>query len=57
VGRKVIQIPASDGCVYVYDLESGGVKKVCDVTEALDLPVEVSEVLDMLHLPVNRPCR
>ena len=44
---NVIQVKAvEDGCVYLFDKNTGKCQKVCDVTTADDLPVSVREQID-----------
>jgi hypothetical protein len=53
VGKYVLQIPVDDGCVYVYDLETQLLRKVCDITQTDVLPEIVKETLNKAHLLVK----
>jgi hypothetical protein len=53
MGKYVLQIPADDGCVYAYDVETCLLHKVCDVTQSDCLPKIVRETLDKAKLPVK----
>lgn len=53
MGKYVLQIPVDDGCVYVYDLETQLLRKVCDITQTDVLPEIVKETLNKAHLLVK----
>jgi hypothetical protein len=53
MGKYVLQIPADDGCVYVYDIETQLLRKVCDITQTDTVPEVVRETLSKAHLPVK----
>jgi hypothetical protein len=53
VGKYVLQIPADDGCIYVYDIETQLLRKVCDITQIDALPEIVKETLSKAHLFVK----
>jgi hypothetical protein len=53
MGKYVLQIPADDGCVYAYDVETCLLRKVCDVTQADRVPEIVRETLEKANLPVR----
>jgi hypothetical protein len=50
MGKYVLQIPADDGCVYVYDIETQLLRKVCDITQTDAVPEAVKETLNKAHL-------
>jgi hypothetical protein len=53
VGKYDLQIPADDGCIYVYDIETQLLRKVCDITQLDVLPDVVKETLSKAHLFVK----
>jgi hypothetical protein len=50
VARHVIQIASQDGCVYVCDVDSGKLWKVCEVKGFSEMPVDVRETADLINL-------
>jgi hypothetical protein len=53
MGKYVLQIPTDDGCVYVYDIETQLLRKVCDITRIDAVPEVVKETLSKAHLFVK----
>jgi hypothetical protein len=53
MGKYVLQIPADDGCDYVYDVETQRLRKVCDITRISDAPEVVRETLGKAHLSIK----
>jgi hypothetical protein len=52
MGKYVLQIPADDGCIYVYDVETRLLRKVCDITQIDSVPEAVKETLSRAHLSI-----
>jgi hypothetical protein len=53
MGKYALQIPADDGCVYIYDVETQLLRKLCDVTQINTVPVVVTETLSKAHLTIK----
>jgi hypothetical protein len=53
MGKYALQIPADDGCVYIYDVETQLLRKLCDVTQINAVPEIVKETLNKAHLFVK----
>jgi hypothetical protein len=53
MGKYVLQIPADDGCIYVYDIETQLLRKVCDITQTDAVPEVVKETLNKVHLSIK----
>lgn len=53
MGKYVLQIPADDGCIYVYDIDTQVLRKVCDITQISAVPEIVKETLRKAHLSVK----
>jgi hypothetical protein len=53
VGTHVLQIPADDGCVYVYDADTQLLCKVCDIVQMIAAPEIVRETSAKAHLSVK----
>jgi hypothetical protein len=51
--KNVIQIPSDDGCVYVYDVDTARLKKICDIVAEKDVPQNVRDILLKLDRRVN----
>jgi hypothetical protein len=49
MGNNTIQIPADDGCVYVYNVDNNKLKKVCDIVEEKEIPQSVRDILVKLN--------
>jgi hypothetical protein len=52
MGKHTLQIPSADGCVYVYDVDTQTVKKVCDIVAAKEIPADVWETIKAAKLAV-----
>jgi hypothetical protein len=50
MGKHNIQIPGSDGCIYIYDGDTGEILKLCDIAKITDLPVDVRETLNIIGI-------
>jgi hypothetical protein len=53
MGKYVLQIPAEDGCVYIYDVETHTLRKLCDITQSDTVPENVRDTLLKAGLPVR----
>ena len=53
MGKYVLQIPADDDCVYLYDVEAQTLRKLCDITTANSIPDIVKKTLEKANLPVK----
>jgi hypothetical protein len=53
MGKHIIQIPSTDGSIYIYDADSRTLRKICDITEPGDIPADVRETLRILNLNVK----
>jgi hypothetical protein len=52
MGKYVLHIPADDGCVYIYDIETRTLSKHCSVTSIFNVPDVVKATLAMAGLPL-----
>jgi hypothetical protein len=52
----VIQIPVTNNIVYVYDVETGLLRKVCDVTDISEVHQVVLETLKKAGLKIHVKC-
>jgi hypothetical protein len=52
MGKYVLQIPADDGCVYIYDVETHLLRKLCDITQSNTVPENVKATLEKAGLPL-----
>jgi hypothetical protein len=50
MGKHILQIPADDGCVYLYDVETQELRKLCEIETVCSIPEEVGKTLEMAHL-------
>lgn len=41
MGNNIIQIPSDDGCVYIYNFDTGKAQKLCDIGSPKDFPDDV----------------
>jgi hypothetical protein len=46
---NVIQIPGKDGCVYLYNIDTGKAQKLCDLESPADYPDDVKEKINVLQ--------
>jgi hypothetical protein len=46
---NVIQIPGGDGCVYLYNIDTGKAQKLCDLESPADYPEDVKEKISALQ--------
>ncbi|GMO63762.1 MAG: hypothetical protein Ta2A_11120 [Treponemataceae bacterium] len=46
---NVIQIPSNDGCIYLYNLDTGKAQKICDLVSPKDYPDDVKEKIAKLQ--------
>jgi hypothetical protein len=46
---NVIQIPGEDGCVYLYNIDTGKAQKLCDLESPADYPDDVKEKILKLY--------
>jgi hypothetical protein len=53
VGKYTIQISADDGCIYIYDVDTHLLRKVCEVAQMGDVPEIVKETLRKAHLDIT----
>jgi hypothetical protein len=53
MGKYVLQIPADDGSVYIYDVETQLLRRLCDVTQISAVPDTVKETLSRALLPIK----
>jgi hypothetical protein len=53
MGKHVLQIPADDGCIYLYDADTQTLRKLCDITTVRQIPDEVKQTLEAAHLTVK----
>jgi hypothetical protein len=54
MGNNTVQIPSSDGCVYVFNLDTGKAQKICDIEAPKDFPSDVKEKIALLQKMVTR---
>jgi hypothetical protein len=53
MGKHTVQIPSSDGCIYIYDADRKTIRKVCDIEKPEDIPADVRETLRVAGLPIE----
>jgi hypothetical protein len=53
VGKHVLQIQADDGCIYIYDVDTQTLRKLCDITTSRLIPDDVRQTLEKANLPVK----
>jgi hypothetical protein len=51
MGKHILQIPGSDGCVYAYDADSKTLKRICEVGIA-ETPEDVLETIKAAGLEI-----
>jgi hypothetical protein len=46
---NVIQIAGDDGCVYIYNVETGKAQRLCDLKSPQDFPEDVKRKIGVLN--------
>ncbi|MDR1232501.1 MAG: hypothetical protein LBK61_14000 [Spirochaetaceae bacterium] len=52
MGKYTLQIPAQDGCVYLYDVETCLLRRICDISDTNEVPEIVKETLRKAGLKI-----
>jgi hypothetical protein len=53
MGKYVLQIPDEEGIVYIYDVETHLLYKLCEIKQSYELPENVKATLEKAGLPLN----
>jgi hypothetical protein len=53
MGKHVLQIPSDDGCIYIYDVDTQTLRKLCGITASYLIPDDVKQTLERASLPVK----
>ncbi len=53
--NNVIQIPSSDGCIYMFNLDTGKAQKLCDLESPAAFPDDVkNKIADLQRRTVKK---
>jgi hypothetical protein len=53
MGKHVLQIPADDGSIYIYDVDTRILRRLFDITTECFIPDEVKITLEKANLTVK----
>jgi hypothetical protein len=53
MNKYVIQIPVGNNIVYIYDVETGLLRKICDITDVNEVHQIVLETLKKAELKIT----